>query len=101
MTMEWWKELRAWREEKGLTQYQVAEMFGCPQQVLSHMELGKRPTGRMARVMDHVTDGRVARAVTRPDLFGPLDLSGLPTMQDVVGKRRYELTSGGRRKDAA
>jgi DNA-binding transcriptional regulator YdaS (Cro superfamily) len=54
------------------SQAKLAEAAGCSQQQISYLlHEADRISAEMAAAIDRATEGKVARQVLRPDIFGP------------------------------
>lgn len=55
----------------------LAERLGCSKQLVSHWRVGRqRPSPRMARRIEIVSDGRVLAADLRPEEFSGMAVAG-------------------------
>lgn len=99
--MTWGRVLRMIREEKGLTQAQLADLMTTHQTMISHLELGKsQPDERWARRLDEVLEagGRLLMAfkLVEPYLSQPPpDWDAFKELRRVEGQavRLYDLST--------
>jgi len=61
--------IRAYRNNQGLTQSQLAELVGVKKAAVSKWEVGNGPSAAAAIRLEQVSDGAVPRWLVRPDLW--------------------------------
>lgn len=62
--------LATYRKKHGLTQEQFADMLGCSQGMITHIERGRRTfSPQVAIQVEQITAGEIKKSDLRPDIF--------------------------------